>query len=75
MRMTLHSCMMEPFHTLPTSQKTYFENIGITVMQWPSTSPNLNPIENLWGIIVQKLYENQKQYDNTVQPKAEIITV
>ena len=35
---------------------------GDRVMEWPPSSPDLNPIENLWSIVKRKVYEGGKQY-------------
>ena len=37
-------------------------------------SPDLNPIENLWGIIVRAVYKNFRQFDNTSDLKEAIET-
>ena len=34
------------------------------IMAWPAYSPDLNPIENLWSILKQKIYANGKQYSS-----------
>lgn len=45
--------------------KEYFSLTSTPVLEWPSRSPDLNPVENLWGRMAQKVYENGRQY-NTV---------
>jgi len=45
----------------------------ITSMEWPSCSPDLNPMENLWGILVRRVYANQRQYQAADHLKAAIL--
>ena len=40
----------------------WFEVQRINVLEWPAKSPNLNPIENLWGIMTRRVYAGNKQY-------------
>lgn len=35
--------------------RTFFEDSGIEVLDWPGNSPDINPIENLWATIKQRL--------------------
>jgi hypothetical protein len=51
---------------LPAIKTTLDQSEGIQIIVWPSLSPDLNPMENLWGILVKKVYYNGKQYDNVI---------
>ena len=41
------------------------------MLGWPAKSPDLNPIENLWGIIARQVYGHGKQYET----KSELVSV
>ena len=38
---------------------SFLEDHGVPVMDWPGNSPDLNPIENMWEAMKQKIEEKQ----------------
>ncbi len=45
---------LAPAHSAKATS-TWFKDHGIPVLNWPANSPDLNPIENLWGVVKRKM--------------------
>ena len=61
-----------PCHTSRHSMG-WLRKEGVQVLPWPGNSPDLNPIENAWNLMKNRL-EN-RQFKNLEELKAEIIDV
>ena len=53
--------------------KKYLVEQKITFLDYPACSPDLNPLENLWGLIVAKVYEGGWQYSAISELKNAIL--
>ena len=52
-----------PAHVAGYTQN-WLEQHDISVLDWPSRSPDLNPIENIWSELTKEVYGDGKQYDH-----------
>jgi transposase len=46
---------------------------NISTFDWPSRSPDLNPVENLWGILSRMVYDNGRQFGKVTDLKKAIL--
>ncbi len=49
---------LAPAHT-DKGTKSWFNDHGVTVLDWPANSPGLNPVENLYGIVKRKMRDTR----------------
>ena len=56
----------DPKHTAKLT-KEWFENYGISTLNWPSQSPVFNPFENLWNTMKVKVHKRNPQNINQLE--------
>lgn len=46
---------------------------NVKVIPWPAKSPDMNPMENLWGILVRDVYADFRQFNTVNELKQAIL--
>jgi hypothetical protein len=55
------------------STKAWLEERHIVKLDWPSCSPDCNPMENMWGMLVRRVYAHNRQFNSVPELKAAIL--
>ena len=53
----------DPKHTAKLTRKWFGDN-GVTTLDWPAQSPDVNPIENLWSQLDRNLKLRAPKHEN-----------
>ena len=63
-----------PIHVSESTKKCLNAN-GIDKLQWSSRSPDLNPMQNLWGVLTRIVYRKGRQFNSINALRKAIIHV
>ncbi len=58
---------LAPAHTAKVT-KSWFNDHDVMVLDWPANSPDLKPIENLWGIVKRKMRDTRPNNADDLKP-------
>lgn len=47
--------------------KAFLKDRNIETLDWPSKSPDLNVIENVWGVLARRVYANGRQFSTVFE--------
>jgi len=59
-------------HTAHATQD-WLDSKGITVLEWPANSPDLNPTENVFGALARRVYAGSRQFGTVAALKEAIL--
>lgn len=51
-------------HVIAPAMLKVVKRRGVRLLEWSAYSPDLHPIENVWGIMVRHVYAGQRQFDS-----------
>lgn len=49
--------------------KEWLNSNDVDALEWTACSPDINPIENIWGILLRRIYADNRQFMNVNELK------